>query len=1239
MIARSTPITAVFGLAACLLLAVSAGAQPCPEEDLGSAVPVTTSGSTLLKPNLLDPSPGIADEQFLCFSAAPEATFLFTPPFTGTYRIDTFGSEFDTLVYARSATCDGFDLYNLLCGAGVCPPCADDVLPSLQSELVLELIENEPVVIVVDGFGASQGDFDLRIVADPLANATPTPMPIDCPANDLGDSVPVSATLISPREDSTLSSPTCGGEFSPEVTFAFTAPAAGVYTFAADDAQAIYLRAVSCNGAQLACDDTFPARANLALTEGQTVAVIVEGFFFGDSKLFVYRRVDDCPVTDLGDTVPASASYDPALGLSDVFPCCDGECGPEATFRFTAPETASYLFSTAGSSDDTQLLIGSGACETSLVDACNDDAPFSLQSELTLALQEGENVDIAVKGAAATIQLNVVQGTPTPRPTPPDLALRAYVANELDGAVSVISVPPRTGLACSDAEPCAAGQVCVAGSCLIPPLLLGNICLDQVSKPDSDFFPRALRISRDGNLAYVGGRLSFKPDGMRASRYELVIADTAFIDEIHPRACILGQQLPAVRALTFSIVDLALALDELSLFAAAQEKNALVLLANPLFDPVGQGTSIDAGRNPSDVVLSPDDSVAYVSNADDDTLSVLRIDGSARTTVPVGAQPSALSITPDGQLVFVANAGSNTVSVVDADLALSDPDAAVVATVPVGSMPLGLTVTADGGAVWVVNAGDNSVSIIDVASLPSPSVATVVGVGEVPARIALTPDGEFAYLTNLGSGQGDGFVSVIDATSRTVLPFRVPVGRLPLAIEIPPPPPTFTATPTSTPTQTGTVTPTARACLTGADCLADAPLCIGGFCIAATRTPTHTGTVTRTPTQTVTGTRGPVDPPECCGTIDCGFAPYDCDCDLTCHAVGGDCAASDRCIGRGGMAPATSTVTVAIATPTRTRTATPTVGPPTRTATRTAPRTATRTRTRIATPTATITRTASATRTATLPPPTATATRTRTATPTGTGTRTQTPTVAQPTATATRSSTPTRTSTPTASATLSTPTRTGSRTPTATPASTRTGGPTGTVTLPSPTATATRTATPTASPTLSTPTRTGSRTRSATPSRTPTDGPTGTVTLSSPTGTATRTQPSSPTGTRTAAPSATNTPTATQTRTATSTSTSTYTMSPTRPSATPTLTRTVAPPASATATRTRTATATVEVPVACVGDCDRGASVTINELIIAVNIALGNSPVSACRAADFDNSNQVAINELIQAVNAALSGC
>lgn len=59
----------------------------------------------------------------------------------------------------------------------------------------------------------------------------------------------------------------------------------------------------------------------------------------------------------------------------------------------------------------------------------------------------------------------------------------------------------------------------------------------------------------------------------------------------------------------------------------------------------------------------------------------------------------------------------------------------------------------------------------------------------------------------------------------------------------------------------------------------------------------------------------------------------------------------------------------------------------------------------------------------------------------------------------------------------------------------------------------------------------------------------------------------------------------------------------------------------------------------CMGDCSGDGTVTVNEVIRGVNIALGNLALAECRACDGDGNGKVMVNELVHAVNHALEGC
>jgi DNA-binding beta-propeller fold protein YncE/mono/diheme cytochrome c family protein len=84
------------------------------------------------------------------------------------------------------------------------------------------------------------------------------------------------------------------------------------------------------------------------------------------------------------------------------------------------------------------------------------------------------------------------------------------------------------------------------------------------------------------------------------------------------------------------------------------------------------------------------------------------------------------------------------------------------------------------------------------------------------------------------------------------------------------------------------------------------------------------------------------------------------------------------------------------------------------------------------------------------------------------------------------------------------------------------------------------------------------------------------------------------------------------------------------PEATPT------PTPSMTPTPTPTTTPTT---APCIGDCNADGTVTVDELVLGVDIALGEQLVAVCPSLDTGDDGQVSVDELIQAVNVALRGC
>jgi hypothetical protein len=290
----------------------------CPQTDLGSTVPTSYTGTTTGAQNLMGgASCGGGGNN------APDASFLFTAPASGSYQIDTLGSAFDTVLYVRDGSCSGPQL-----------ACNDDGTGTLQSVVTVGLSAGQSVVIVVDGFSTRSGGFTLNIHASsaptatltptnvptttPVSTATPTRTPTSaatesatptqtptpsatgspmltptptvgstCPQIDLGSTVPISYSGTTAGAQNLMGGASCGGggNSAPDAGFLFTAPASGSYqidTLGSAFDTLLYVRDGSCSGPQLACNDdangTLQSVVTVVLSAGQSVVIVVDGF-------------------------------------------------------------------------------------------------------------------------------------------------------------------------------------------------------------------------------------------------------------------------------------------------------------------------------------------------------------------------------------------------------------------------------------------------------------------------------------------------------------------------------------------------------------------------------------------------------------------------------------------------------------------------------------------------------------------------------------------------------------------------------------------------------------------------------------------------------------------------------------------------------------------------------------------------------------------------------------------------
>lgn len=197
--------------------------------------------------------------------------------------------------------------------------------------------------------------------------------------------------------------PACVSADAPETIFALTATRTGIYTFDTFGSgfdTILYVLSGECLGEVLGCnddiDDSVQSRLEVALSAGQTVSVVLDGFnTSGDWVLnvsgeFGVAACDTQPLPSSPNVVVDGILDDAASDSVD--PSCAPD-GGDVVYSYVPPFSGPYLISTDGSDFDTVLSIYDENCLQEL--ACNDDVG-SVQAALTAELEEGVPVTIGL---------------------------------------------------------------------------------------------------------------------------------------------------------------------------------------------------------------------------------------------------------------------------------------------------------------------------------------------------------------------------------------------------------------------------------------------------------------------------------------------------------------------------------------------------------------------------------------------------------------------------------------------------------------------------------------------------------------------------------------------------------------------------------------------------------------------------------------------------------------------------
>jgi YVTN family beta-propeller protein len=135
----------------------------------------------------------------------------------------------------------------------------------------------------------------------------------------------------------------------------------------------------------------------------------------------------------------------------------------------------------------------------------------------------------------------------------------------------------------------------------------------------------------------------------------------------------------------------------------------------------------------------------------------------AGTVIDVGDHPSDLLLSPDGTRLYVTNGNDDTVSVIDSatDRVVTTIDVAPYEDAPKSTAPQGLAITPDGATLFVANGGNNDVAVVDTATA---NVRGLIPTGWYPSAVALAGD-ELVVVNAKGDGPLIGYRSDCDCYS------------------------------------------------------------------------------------------------------------------------------------------------------------------------------------------------------------------------------------------------------------------------------------------------------------------------------------------------------------------------------------------------------------------------------------------------------------------------------------------
>jgi DNA-binding beta-propeller fold protein YncE len=197
-----------------------------------------------------------------------------------------------------------------------------------------------------------------------------------------------------------------------------------------------------------------------------------------------------------------------------------------------------------------------------------------------------------------------------------------------------------------------------------------------------------------------------------------------------------------------------IAIDDVAgfLYVVTKENNSLyrINLKTKKYD------SLALGAEAYTCLLSPDKKKLYISLWGGGELLIYNT-GLKKITdrIKAGSNPNDLCLTKNGRYLFVSNANDNSVSVIDlnAKKLIETLDAAIYPGSPSGSTSNGVALSDDEKTLYIANADNNCLAVFDISDHGSAKSKGFIPVGWYPTAVKVA--GNNIYVTN-----GKGFTSL-----------------------------------------------------------------------------------------------------------------------------------------------------------------------------------------------------------------------------------------------------------------------------------------------------------------------------------------------------------------------------------------------------------------------------------------------------------------------------------------------